>query len=379
MASPDVLILGGGIIGLTAALELADAGATVSVYDRGELGQEASWAGAGIIPPWGPGPKATPLDELRALSVSRFAEYTQRLQNETGIECGYRVCGGYELFDKIDFEVLAMWQREQIVFSERGVLTSPERLPREVDTPCSEVRSYYLPAMAQVRNPWLLRAVIRACELRDIKLNPQTTVESWSFHTGRVAGIRMANGETRSAGRYILAAGAWAEQFLTSLVAAQSIRPVRGQMILFRAEQATLQHIVIVGKRYLVPRGDGLILAGSTEEPEAGFVKQTTDDGIAGLKQFALELLPALRNATVERFWAGLRPRSADGYPTISRVPGQDNVFAAIGHFRAGIQLSLGTAALVKDLILCQKTLLPPLPFAFDRPNQSANRPAFRS
>ena len=135
----------------------------------------------------------------------------------------------------------------------------------------------------------------------------------------------------------------------------------------------------MAGKRYLVPRQDGRVLAGSTEEPEAGFVKANTPEAVRGLTDFARGLVPALADAEVETTWAGLRPGSPDGMPFIGSVPGYGNVFAAVGHFRAGIQLSIGTGELVRDLILGRPTAVPADAFRLDRVPNLSTRPAFRS
>jgi glycine oxidase len=157
------------------------------------------------------------------------------------------------------------------------------------------------------------------------------------------------------------------------------VRPVRGQIVLFRHDRNFLTRVVMMGKRYLVPRGDGRVLAGSTEEPEAGFEKATTPAGVGELSAFALNTVPALATAEREAEWAGLRPGSPDGMPFIGPVPGWAHVFAAVGHFRAGVQLSIGTADLVADLILGREPAVPADAFRLDREPDLTAVPAFRS
>jgi glycine oxidase len=132
-------------------------------------------------------------------------------------------------------------------------------------------------------------------------------------------------------------------------------------------------------KHYLVPRGDGLVLVGSTEEPEAGFEKRTTPEGIEGLARFAESVVPALKEATREAEWAGLRPGSADGLPYLGPVSGFENVFAAVGHFRAGVQLSIGTAEVVTAWATGKLYPVPIESFRLDRKPDLSFRPAFRS
>ena len=144
------------------------------------------------------------------------------------------------------------------------------------------------------------------------------------------------------------------------------IHPVRGQIALLNPVSRLFQHVLMWGPRYLVPRQDGRVLAGSTEE-HAGYDTHTTVRAQQELLAFACRLVPGLANAALERGWAGLRPGSPDGLPFIGPVPGYDNLLVAAGHFRAGIQLSPGTAQLLKEIILNQPPVIPIEPFRLDR------------
>lgn len=329
----DVLIVGGGIIGLTSAYLLAKAGLKVTVIDRQEFGKEASWAGAGILPPGNPSRAVQPIDKLRAEGVSRFADFSAELRELTGIDNGYVKCGGAEYLDDEDSDCVAMWER---------------------------VEHFFLPDFAQVRNPWHLRALTAACQRVGVTLRP---------HTQFTRDEPNANRPT------LIASGAWAGHLIPSL----PVRPVRGQIVLFRCERLPFTQILMHGKRYLVPRTDGHVLVGSTEEPEAGFEKANTPEGVEGLKRFAFEMCPALREAEVEKCWSGLRPGSPDGLPYIGPVPGVKNLFAAVGHGRAGVQLSIGTALMVRELIAGIPSGLPLPAFQLDRVPDKTSRPAFRS
>jgi glycine oxidase len=369
---PDVAIIGGGIIGLTSAYFLAKAGLSVSVFDRADLGREASWAGAGIIPPGHPARAATPIDILRGIGSARFPEFSAELRERTGIDNGYRRCGGIEFLAPEDADVPGVWQAEGIAF-ERLALVEAKRLE-----PLGHVEGepYLLPDCAQVRNPWHLRALIAACETLGVRLHPHTALDRFWFD-GKNTSLRMTSGAFVSARHYVLSAGAWSEELLGPLFCFPDIHPVRGQIALLRGESCS--RVLMLGKRYLVPRGDGLTLVGSTEEPEAGFEKRTTPEAIAGLLAFARRLVPPLAGATLEASWAGLRPGSPDGLPFIGVVPGWDNVFVATGHFRAGVQLSIGTAQALTELILGKPTCVPLAAFALTRTPQANAKPAFRS
>jgi glycine oxidase len=374
---PDVVVVGGGIIGLSVAYFLANDGASVTVLDRGDLGAEASWAGAGILPPGNPDRAATHLDKLRAIGSAGFAAFSAELRERTGIDNGYRRCGGIEFLQPEDEGLPALWKAEGIAvysLTREGVARlEPALAP--VPGP-----AFLLPDTAQVRNPWHLRALIAACRELGVNLRPHTPVAGWERGVGRVVGARLGNGDIVTGGRYLLAAGAWSEAFLELLGQAPHLHPVRGQIVLFKHPRpGVLGRVLTLGKEYLVPRGDGRILVGSTEEPEASFEKGNTPDGVAKLRELAVRTVPALGQAEVEKCWSGLRPGSPDGLPFLGGVPGWADVFVAAGHFRAGVQLSLGTGRAMAELMTGKEPCVPLDAFRLDRTPGTGPRPMFRS
>jgi len=360
---PDVLILGGGVIGLSTAWFLAEAGVRVTIVDKGDFGQQASWAGAGILSPVHPEHAPTALDRLRSQSWSMFPSLSRKLREQTGIDNGYLVCGGLELFTCADAESSDEWRGEGIAFEE---LTGDELHRRYPDLSPAVPRAYLLPDMAQVRNPRHLKALQAACSGLGVSMRPGCPVHRLMRSGNRIDFVDTQQGRLM-AGRYLLAAGAWSEALLAPLGWRLGIRPVRGQIALLNTGTAGVRPLLLCGKRYLVPRGDGRILVGSTEE-DAGFEARTTSAAIAELLQFAATLAPNLATAAVERCWAGLRPGNPDGKPFLGAVPGVDNLFVAAGHFRSGIQLSPGTALVMKQVLLAEKTAIPLEDFRLDRP-----------
>lgn len=374
---PDVVVVGGGIIGLTSAYFLAKVGFRVEVLDRSDLGKEASWAGAGIIPPGNPDRAATAVDQLRAIGSARYPAFSTELRDSTGIDNGYRRCGGIEFLHAEDEYVLPLWKAEGIAFEP---LAGEQLWRLEPTLAAVPGVPYLLPACAQVRNPWHLRALIAACEAVGVRLRPHTPVEELiTGATDRVTELMLAGGGRVAADRFLIAAGSWSEPFLNRLGVQPHIHPVRGQIVLLNHPRPVLGRVLMLGKQYLVPRGDGRILVGSTEEPEAGFEKVNTDAAVANLTELARRTVPALRAAAVEKCWAGLRPGSPDGSPFIGPVPGWANVFVAAGHFRAGVQLSIGTGLVVAELLAGHRTSVPLDAFRVDRKPDRGVRPAFRS
>jgi glycine oxidase len=363
-ARGDVIMVGGGVIGLTTAYLLAKDGASVVVCDQGRLGMESSWAGAGIIPPSDLDHAQLPLDRLRALSVRLFPGLSQELKDRTGIDNGYVRCGGLEFLSHASPADADEWYG-------LGVQTRvlDEQKTREVEPALAPGlgQAIEVPAMAQVRNPRHLQALRAAClDTKKVAFREDTGVQDLIREKNRIKGIRTA-GEILTGDAVVVTAGAWTARLLEPLGCPPKIEPVRGQIALVNPGRVLLRRVLIFGSRYLVPRLDGRVLIGATEE-HVGFAKDTTAAGIHGLLELGIRLVPRLAEAALEKTWAGLRPGSPDGSPFIGTVPGIENLFVAAGHFRAGIQLSPGTALVLKEMILGQPLTMPMDAFRLDRP-----------
>jgi glycine oxidase len=350
-APPDVLILGGGVIGLTCAYFLAKEGARVTVVDKGDFGQEASWAGAGILVPASIEHVKTAGELLHAHGVNMFSALSTELRERTGIDNGYLKCGGLEIIRSGE-PVTREWRGEGVayeVLDEKSV----KRLEPGLIT---RGTVYHIPDMAQIRNPRHLKALSAACAGVHVDFLGGCPVHAFERSGDRITGVR-TTGDNLVAGNYLIAAGAWTEGLLEPLGLRLGIHPVRGQIAMLNTGTPRLKHVLMLGKRYMVQRPDGRLLIGSTEE-DAGFDKRTTAGAVGELLQFACSLLP-LADAAVERCWAGLRPGSPDGLPYLGAVPGFGNLFIAAGHFRSGIQMSPATGMVMKELLLGQRPMLP--------------------
>jgi glycine oxidase len=346
--STDVVIVGGGVIGLSLAWQLAGQGRDVTVLDKQQTGREASWAGAGILPP-GHSPGArTSFDQLRALSVGMWLEFSKQLLSETGIDNGYRHCGGLTvtLEDESCEAYRAEWMSEGVELEDlngEGLRYHEPNLSEKIED------GFRLPNLCQVRNPRHLQALSTACRQRGVDLRCDEPVEQIMQADGRISAVKTRSGSL-SADQFCFTAGAWTGRLLNASGYSLPIVPVRGQIVLYRTEKPLIRHVIEVGKRYLVPREDGRLLVGSTEE-HVGYEKINTDLAIAELKKFAIKLIPTLKSVDVEKTWAGLRPMSQTGSPFLGLLPGIDNAYVAAGHFRAGLQTSPATALVMKQLM----------------------------
>lgn len=356
----DVIVVGGGVIGISTAWELASHGATVQVIEQGVIGREASWAGAGMLPPGKLAGETSGEGRLRALSCELWPEWTQSLRDATSIDNGYQNCGAIEVsFDRSLQEEAGAWETA----GNKVEFLSDERRRHFEPAISSSIKdAYRLDEFCQVRNPRHLKALTVACEEAGVKFLEGTPVCGWRMSGDLVTHVR-TSGDDHAAGQFVICSGAWSRQLTQEAGVQLNVEPMRGQIVLLRCSPLPFRHVIQDGARYLVPRADGRILIGSTEE-RAGFVKQNTVGGVQSLLQFAVSVVPALASAEIERTWSGLRPFSGREEPFVSRLPAQENLFVAAGHFRSGLQMSPGTAVLVRQMLQGQESSIPMSPYS---------------
>ncbi|MFM8634519.1 MAG: NAD(P)/FAD-dependent oxidoreductase [Planctomycetia bacterium] len=376
----DCCIIGGGIIGLSIARELAGRGHSVRVLARECERDTASWAGAGILPPTPRHAAETPGEILTAWSDSLHRQWARELFEETGIDNGLASCGGLHVAgDASRLRSLAStaeaWRRRGarcLELDGTGVVELEPGLRGAVDRG-AVVGGIFLPDETQIRPPRHLEALVRSCKGRGVEIMFGATAESIILGDDRIEGIAISREggvrDTVHADAYCLAAGAWSGALAEPLGLRFETRPIRGQIALFRFPAPVLTRVVNSGLDYLLPRSDGRLLVGSTLE-DVGFDRSTTAEAIDRLRGIATALLGDLSAVPLEQVWAGLRPGSIDGLPTIGRTPNFPNGYVATGHFRAGLHQSTGTAALIADMITGAAPTIDPEPFAPDRPRR---------
>jgi glycine oxidase len=373
----DCCIIGGGIIGLSIAREVAGRGLRVLLVTRDAPRQTASWAAAGIFPP---APRFAGADAgalLTAWSDELHRTWAAELRDETGIDTGLAACGGLHL--AVDEEQLSRLEAEMAAWRAKGARCEQldaRQLPAVEPGLRAAVErglihgAYVLPDETQIRPPRHLEAVARSCVLRGVEIMHGAAVEAVDTRDGMVERIDVVRSDgirtPVHAGAYVLAAGAWSGNLAHRLGHGLETRPIRGQIALYRFPSPPLERVVNLGLEYLVPRPDGRLLVGSTLE-DVGFDAVTSTAGLERLAEVAGLLLGDLSTAVRERAWAGLRPGSADGLPTIGRLASCGNAFIAAGHFRAGLHQSTGTAVLIADLIKGRQPTIDIAAFAPDR------------
>jgi glycine oxidase len=360
-----VAIVGGGVVGLSIALRLRDAGAEPIVLERSIPGAEASSAAAGMLATQlessGPGPFLDLCLKSRALYPSFAADLRER----SGLDIGYLPCG--TLSPALDEPTLhrqvqvAEWQRQRGLRVER--LDPQQVRSAEPQLMPETFGGLLFPDDHQVDNRLLVRALSQATARSGVEFRTGY-VRGLKSQGDRVTGVDL-DGVSLDADAVVVAAGSWTGLVPGLSISPQTVRPAKGQMVQLQLRTPLLRHVVYAEHSYLVPRADGRVICGSTVEM-IGFDKQVTAGGVSQVLQRALRLCPALATATLSETWAGLRPYTDDELPILGRAP-MEGLFLATGHFRNGILLAPKTAELMSRLILQQPIDLDLTPFRMER------------
>ena len=337
----DFLIIGGGVAGLSTAQRLLQQGAAVTVLERGKVGQEASWAGGGILSPLCPWNYPDVVTRLTARGAELFSAWTKELHAATGINPEYETSGMLVL-PPFDAHAAEQWSKAHGAYSVHQVRATDYNLLAQGD-------AFFLPEVAQVRNPRLMRALHQQVKSLGGNIIEQCAVSDIVVENGRVQTLTTSSGKFHAQG-YIVTAGAWSKEVLGINALRLNIKPMRGQMLLFKFDVPPLRHIVLQDDLYLIPRRDGHLLVGSTME-DVGFDQRTTSQARDMLWQRAQKLLPSLRGIPLVQHWAGLRPASPHNIPTIGRHPKLDNLYINSGHFRYGVTMAPASAEILLNEI----------------------------
>lgn len=343
----DCLIVGAGLIGMLCARELHRVGLNVSVIERGEPARESTWAGGGILSPLYPWRYPDPVNVLARRSQEVYPALCEELYQASGVDPEY-LRSGLLVLDTDEAPQAHAWAARFGAELEQIDIEAARRQEPALGLAVND--ALWMPAIGQVRNPRLGRALRLALENAGVAFRTGCEVRGFLIQGDRVTGVETDAGPVH-AERVLVTGGAWSGALLEPTGLALPVQPVRGQMILFRGNPGLVRRINLYHGHYVIPRRDGRVLAGSTLE-YVGFEKQTTHEALEELHAAALELIPALAELSIEHHWAGLRPGSPQGVPFIGPHPRVEGLYVNAGHFRNGVILGPASARLLADLLL---------------------------
>ncbi len=349
MSRPDVIVVGGGVVGCAIAWHLAREGVSVTVFEGGEMAGGASGAAAGMLTPFseneGPGPALSWGRE----SLARFPELVVELREASGIDPEYLGSGALRV---------AATEAEESVLRARIARLPDEGLEWVDGDALSRLEpalrpglrgALHAPSEAHVRSPRLVRAYAQAAARLGADLRPGVPVVGFLCEGDRVVGVETSAG-AEPAGAVVVCTGCFTDALLRRLDPAlrAPVEPVRGQIVSVGASQPPFASILWDADAYLVPKRDGSVAIGATSE-RVGFDRRVTAEAVAGLLAAGARLVPTLGQASFLEAWAGLRPDTPDHLPLVGPVPGVSGLVLAAGHYRTGVLLSPATGRMVAD------------------------------
>lgn len=348
-----IVIIGGGVIGLAAAFELAKRNQKVTVLERGECGGQATGAAAGMLAPYSEiGEDPDDFFTMAHRSLQLYPLWQEEVKEVSGLDFEYNTAGSLHVVfheaDELELESRLEWQSGWDVQSE---IVRGETL-RNLE-PCltdDVIAAMYYPGEHHIYAPDYVRALKAACVRLGVHI--VEGAGEVTFAETRPDGILLQTEEKGafSADQCIVASGAWTSSFEESVQARLPVFPIRGQICAFRQETEHIRHIVFSSQGYVLEKANGSIVCGASEDI-AGFDHSVTEKGINRLVKWSRRLFPFLDNRQPFHRWAGLRPATQDGYPLIGRLPHLPSVIISSGHYRNGILLSPINARLVADIV----------------------------
>ena len=337
----DVIVIGGGIIGLSLAIALRKGGARVLIVERGEPGREASHAAGGMLVDCAL--ETLPaLQSLATASTRMYPEFAHELEVESGGEVDLREQGAIVFPPPEDIHKLAGFGLSAFLHEPLAEL---EPALADSDQPAFLLKERCVDPRA------LTAAAIKTAKNRGVDFSSGDPVTTVNLSDGRTTGVTTTK-TTFTAEKVVNCAGAWSGEIRGGQIGPTPVptRPVKGQMLCLAMPSRTLlKHVIRSPQIYLIPRSDGRLIVGTTVE-EAGFDKRTDPATIQRMHRAALNLVPKLADARILEDWAGLRPGTPDALPILGATP-TPGYYVATGHFRDGILLAPITAQLMTAVI----------------------------
>lgn len=361
----SALIVGGGIVGCMTAMQMVKRGFSVTIVERNQIASqtsgESSWAGAGILFPLLPWMYSDEVNQLAFAGADLYQDICQELLAETGIDA-HLINSGMYILPTFDMHSASKWCLAHGLPHEiinpsanegkklNGFAVEDAKLKRFSWTHLTphDEKALWLPTVSQVRPPYLMLALRAWLEKNKVNLLENTSLKPLQ-ETQSLNAWQTTSGEKLSADVFIVTSGAWSFELLKDTASKLNIKPMRGQILLYKPAQ-NLAHIVYKDGFYMVPRRDGYLLVGSTLE-DVGFDASTTEKVRDELQIKAARIMPSLQDLPIIKHWSGLRPGTPENLPTIGAHPNIQNLYLNTGHFRYGLTMAPSSAKKLLGLI----------------------------
>jgi len=376
-----LIILGGGIIGLSCAFEAVRQGFRVTVVEQGALGGQASGAAAGMLAPFTENPdQPDAFFGLCRESLRLYPEWVRQIESVSGMRAELVATGSLTAVlheaDLLPLQTRLAWQQREGA-REAELIEQGKRLRAMEPLLSDKVQgALFCPNEQHVNAPRLVAALAEACRRLGAELVEQAGVvelPELSCAAGSVAGdsgkgvlVRTSKKGDFKGERLVVCTGAWASQLAETFGLPLPIHPIRGQICAYDVPYGYTHHMVFSSQAYWVGKRNGTLVCGASEDV-AGYDTTVTERGIERLMRWGPRLFPFLEGKKVVHSWAGLRPATRDGWPLIGELPGRPDILIAAGHYRNGILLSPVTASLIGSLLSGQTGLMSNTPFTPNR------------
>ncbi|MCH4247065.1 MAG: glycine oxidase ThiO [Acinetobacter populi] len=358
-----VIIIGAGIVGLMTALELIEHGYHVEIFDQTDAAKAASWAGGGILSPMYPWKYHPAVNQLAQFGKQSYLSWNKKLMPVSGIDFEIEQVGML-IFDHDQYDHGLNYahdfhepEQESSLLTQDALHQLNPRLNKTLDS------AVYFPQLANIRNPRLTQSVLKYLQSQpNVLIHQHQRIIEFKQTNNHIQAVLDEQGNRYVADHYVIATGAWTENLIDQFGLKLEIKPIHGQMVLYKTPEKWLPNMCMNNTMYLIPRRDGHIVCGSSTN-DFGFDRDLREDISQNIIQAALSLVPDLVDFQIVKQWSGLRPGSPTGVPKIGRVKDLNNLWINAGHYRNGLVMAPASARLLREQIQGVATFVEASPY----------------
>lgn len=358
----DVIVIGGGIIGLTCAWRLSQTGLKVCLLESQYCGKGASSASLGVLAAHSPAYRH-PFHELHRKSLSMFKSFAEELNDYTRVDPLYSCNGILEVIPTEEQYQQAI--KEVQIANDIGELAGQYQIlsfsdlkeiePKVVGT---DFGALYCGSAAQIAIDMLMSALLKACLSTKVQIKEGCTAKGLLWRGQQLIAVQTEH-ENYACANVLVAAGAWSPEISPLIQRYSALEPIKGQGVSLRSESKLAKHIIKWKRSYIVPQPDLQLVLGSTTEFGVGFDQDNTAAGIHDILHKTIAVLPELMTCKLTRCWAGIRPATADRKPCLGAVPDVNGLYLATGFYKIGYGFAPLVAQALAELISTGRTRFP--------------------